>query len=296
MHRLMRLALDRVQGRIEVTGFHLTGYSLGATLAAFVAKFDEERLTAGDEAFDFERVLLLNPSVSLFTSIQLVDDMLDRFVAADPDAIPLFLDRAFNAFANIYVAGAPTDFAGDFVYRIYTALEPDSTDVEKLIGLAFRLSAVNLGFAADVLTDSGFLVPAGTRLRATDRRLTDIYVDARNKSFVDYFEELYRPFFQRTEPGLTREQMIEDASLRSIESYLAGAAHVGFLGNEDDVILVREDWEFLERVFADRSTIYPIGGHCGNFMQRDVAARIVEFFATGWQPGALGTVERGARS
>ena len=297
MHRFMRLALERVQNRIEVTEVHLTGYSLGATLAAFIAKLDDELLATGEGGFDFERVLLLNPSVSLFNSIQLVDDMLDRFVAADPNAVPDFLDRAFNAFANIYVAGSPTDFAGDFVYRIYTALEPDSVDIEKLVGLAFRLSAVNLAFAADVSSDSGFMVPAGTTLRATDRRLTDIYVDARDKSFVDYFEQLYQPFFRRAEPGLTAEQMIEDASLRSIEDYLGSAEHVGFLGNEDDVILVPEDWDFLDRVFAgERSTVYPTGGHCGNYMQRDVAARIVEFFEAGWQPGTADAAARGDRS
>lgn len=283
MHRLMRVALERVQGRIQVTEAHLTGYSLGATLAAFVAKLDSERVARGEPAFDFERVLLLNPSVSLYTSIQLVDAMLDRFVAEDPNAVPDFINRALAAFSEIYAAGSPTDFAGDFVYRIYAALEPDAVDLEKLVGIAFRLSAVNLAFAADVLTDSGFLVPAGTQLRATDRRLTEIYVDARERSFVDYFEQLYEPFFRRAEPGLTREQMIEDASLRSIEPYLATAEHVGFLGAEDDVILIAEDWTFLDRVFAGRSTVYPIGGHCGNYMQRDVAARIVGFFATGWQ-------------
>ena len=285
MHRLMRAALDRVASRIEVTDVHLTGYSLGATLAAFVAKLDEERAAAGEAAFDFGRVLLLNPSVSLYTSIQLVDEMLDRFVAEDPDAIPDFLDRAFRAFANIYVQGSPTDFAGDFVFRIYTALEPDAIDIEKLVGIAFRLSAVNLAFAADVSTDSGFLMPAGTELRATDRRLSDIYRDARERSFVDYFEGLYEPFFRRAEPGLTAEQMIEDASLRSIEDYLAAAEHVSFLGSEDDIILVAEDWDFLDRVFAGRSTVYPTGGHCGNYLQRDVAARIVDFFATGWEAG-----------
>ncbi len=293
MHRLMRMALERVEDRIEVTEVHLTGYSLGATLAAFVAKYDDERATTGDEAFDFERVLLLNPSVSLYTSIQLVDDMLDRFVESDPDAIPAFLDRAFTAFAALYADGGLAEFAGDFVYRIYTVLEPDAVDIEKLIGIAFRLSAVNLAFAADVMSDSGFLTPAGTQLRATDRRLTDIYRDARERSFVDYFEGLYQPFFQRKEPGLTPEQMIEDASLRSIESYLATAEHVGFLGSEDDVILVAEDWDFLDRVFDGRSTVYPTGGHCGNYMQRDVAARIVDFFATGWQTRAAPTATRG---
>jgi hypothetical protein len=293
MHRLMRMALDRVQGRIEVTEVHLTGYSLGATLAAFVAKHDTDLAAAGDAAFAFGRVLLLNPSVSLYTSIQLVDDMLDRFVAADPASVPDFLNRALQAFSSIYAAGTPTDFAGDFVYRIYTTLEPENADLEMLVGLAFRLSAANLGLAADVLTDSGYLVPVGTRLRATDRRLTDIYVAAREKSFIDYFNELYEPFFRRTEPGLTREQMIEDASLRSIESYLAEAGNVGFLGNEDDIILLPEDWTFLERVFAGRSTIYPTGGHCGNYMQRDVAARIIDFFASGWQAGAATSTARG---
>lgn len=293
MHRLMQAALERVQSRIEVTEVHLTGYSLGATLAAFVAKLDDERIAAGEAGFGFERVLLLNPSVSLYTSIQLVDDMLDRFVETDPEAIPDFLDRAFTAFADIYVAGSPTDFAGDFVYRIYTVLEPDAVDIEKLIGISFRLSAVNLAFAADVMTDSGFVVPAGTQLRATDRRLSDIYRDARARSFIDYFEALYQPYFRREEPGLTTEQMIEDASLRSIESYLASAEHVGFLGNEDDIILVAEDWQFLDRVFADRATVYPTGGHCGNYMQREVAARIVDFFATGWAPGAPAATARG---
>ncbi len=288
MHRLMRAALDRVAGRIEVSEIHLAGFSLGATLAAFVAAHDEERLAAGDPAFDFGRVLLLNPSVSLYTSIQLVDDMLDRFVAADPNAIADFLDRAFIAFARVYVAGSPTDFAGDFVYRIYTALEPDAVDIEKLVGLAFRLAAVNLAFAADAMTDSGFLVPSGTPLRSTDRRLSDIYVEARERRFVDYFDELYQPYFQSREPGLTREQMIEDASLRSIEDYLAAAAHIGFLGNEDDIILMAEDWDFLDRVFAGRSTVYPTGGHGGNYLQREVAARILDFFATGWRTGAGG--------
>jgi len=296
MHRLMRAALDRVASRIEVTDVHLTGYSLGATLAAFIAKLDDERAAAGEAAFDFGRVLLLNPSVSLYTSIQLVDDMLDRFVAEDPNAIPDFLDRAFRAFAAIYVQGSPTDFAGDFVFRIYTALEPDAIDIEKLVGIAFRLSAVNLAFAADVLTESGFLMPAGTELRATDRRLSDIYRDARERSFVDYFEGLYQPFFRRAEPGLTAEQMIEDASLRSIEDYLAAAEHVGFLGNEDDVILVAEDWDFLDRVFEGRSTVYPTGGHCGNYMQRDVAARIAAFFATGWQAEANAAATPGGGS
>ena len=42
----------------QVTSFNLTGYSLGGTNAAFVAKLDEDR-----KVFNFRKVLLLNPSV-----------------------------------------------------------------------------------------------------------------------------------------------------------------------------------------------------------------------------------------
>ena len=48
--------------------------------------------------------------------------------------------------------------------------------------------------------------------------------------------------------------------------------------NADDLILRPQDFAFLERVFDDRLVIYPIGGHCGNYRQRDVAARIQDYF------------------
>ena len=51
LYRVMRLAYAQVQDRIEVTGFDLTGYSLGGAQAAFVAKLDDQpaclRLSAG---------------------------------------------------------------------------------------------------------------------------------------------------------------------------------------------------------------------------------------------------------
>lgn len=285
LHRAMRAAYQRVAGRIVVTGFSLAGYSLGASHAAFVARHDETM-----RSFNFDRVLLLNPAVSLFTSIGLVDDMLDRFVEDDPNAIRDFVERAYGAFARLYVAGAPTEFAGDFLYRLYAALEPSGPDLEKLIGLAFRLSAANLSFASDVITESGFLVPPGSDLRFTDS-LTDIYLKAQRHSFMDYFENLYFPYHARAEPGLSRERMIADADLRAIEDYLAEAGHIGLLTNEDDIILAPDDLAFLERVFAGRSTIYPTGGHCGNYLQHDVAARIQGFFKGEWE-----TPDAGERS
>lgn len=73
LYRVMRLAYEQVRDEIEVTAFHLTGYSLGAAQSAFVAKLDET-----EEAFAFERVLMINPPVSLYNSALILDRMLDE--------------------------------------------------------------------------------------------------------------------------------------------------------------------------------------------------------------------------
>jgi pimeloyl-ACP methyl ester carboxylesterase len=76
----MRLAYEQVADRIEVSQFHLTGYSLGAWQAAFVAQLDEQ-----EKVFGFGKVLLVNPPVSLYSSIRILDDLLDKNIPGGPD-------------------------------------------------------------------------------------------------------------------------------------------------------------------------------------------------------------------
>jgi hypothetical protein len=49
LYRVMRLAYEQVADRIEVSAFHLTGYSLGAWQAAFIAQLDEQEKVFGFE-------------------------------------------------------------------------------------------------------------------------------------------------------------------------------------------------------------------------------------------------------
>jgi hypothetical protein len=273
LYRAMQAALARVRGRIEPTAIHLTGYSLGATNAAFVAELD-----ARERALGLDRVLLLNPAVSLFASAGLVDDMLGVHDPADRIEVRRFIERALAAFRRIFAETGRADFSGEGLYRAYAALEPQGEDLERLIGIAFRLSAVNLAFTADVVTGSNFLIPPGQQLTSTSS-LTEIYLRAQAYGFLDYFEQLHGPFYERREPGLTPERMIEDADLHVVEDFLASTQRIGLITNEDDIILRPQDLAFLERVFGERAAVYPTGGHCGNYTQRDVAARIQAFFA-----------------
>lgn len=272
LYRAMRAAYAMVEDRIEVTGFDLTGYSLGATYSAFIAELDSR-----EHEFDFDRVLLLNPAVSVFASVGLVDAMLVTRTPEQRAAARDFVEQVLTAFGNLYSNEDQVDFSGDFVYRTYTDLDLRERDIEKLIGLAFRLSAANLAFTGDLLGQTGKIVPTDVRLTSTSP-LGEYYAIAQDFSFTDYFERIYTPFFAATEPGLTPERMIADADLRSIEPFLATATNVAVITNEDDLILRPDDFGFLEQVFADRLVMYPTGGHCGNYRQRDVAKRIQDYF------------------
>ena len=83
LYRVMTMAWEQVKSRIKVSEFYLTGYSLGASEAAFVSKLDEERGT-----FKFKKVLMINPAVSLYDSAKVLDDMIRQRRARNAEPRP----------------------------------------------------------------------------------------------------------------------------------------------------------------------------------------------------------------
>ena len=272
LYRVMRLAYERVKDRIEVSDVYLTGYSLGGTHAAWVAKLDEQ-----ERAIGFAKVLLLNPSVSLYSSVTALDAMYDRQVGDDPQAAQAIIDRVFTRFAEVYTREQDVSFDGDFLYRAYQEFQPGVPALETLIGTSFRYALVNLAFTADVMSQGGYLVPPDAALGATTS-LTNLYKHAFRQSFVDYLDGLYLPYFQRREPALTRERVIREAGLLPLEGWLEGNPRIGVITNRDDIILQPGELAWLERTFGARAVVLASGGHCGNYQRRDFADALVRFF------------------
>jgi hypothetical protein len=148
--------------------------------------------------------------------------------------------------------------------------------LETLIGTAFRYSLVNLAFTADVMSRGGYMVPPDAELGSTTS-LTNFYKHAFRKSFVDYLDGLYLPYFQRQDPALTRERAIHEASLLPLEGWLAGNPRIGVITNRDDIILTPDEVVWLERTFSPRAVVLSNGGHCGNYQRRDFADALVQF-------------------
>ncbi len=272
IYRVMEKAYERVASRVRVSEFYLTGYSLGGSQSAFLAKLDETRQT-----FNFKKVLVINPSVSLYNSVQILDQMLADTVGTEPQAFNSYLGRVMRSFLTAYDRSEPLEFNEDFLYNIYKKRVPTEAKLAALIGFSFRISSSNMAFASDVMTRYGMVVPSDTELSSTDST-TPYFEKLLRISFMDYFDEFFYPYHQARNPSLTRDQLIDELSLKNIESYLRGNPKIAMTTNDDDIILAPGEVDWLRDVFGSRAKIWPTGGHCGNMEHKDFVAYMVEYF------------------
>jgi pimeloyl-ACP methyl ester carboxylesterase len=274
LYRVMQKVMEKVKGDIEASDYYLTGYSLGGTQAAFVSKLDEEQ-----KAFNFKRVLMINPAVNLFSSVNILDHMLEDNVPGGIEQTGAFMRARLNKLAEIYKAGDFVKFDHEFLFNIYRGMPepPKDENLKATIGLSFRFSAANMIFTSDVMTKAGFVVPKGMELNNSDS-LSDYQRTVMRISFVKYLDEFLLPAAQVRNPQLTRQDVIDGDGLNSIDSYLRSAGKIGVLTNQDDIILAPGELDYLRQLFGDRAAIFPNGGHCGNIDHRAVAAALTTYF------------------
>jgi pimeloyl-ACP methyl ester carboxylesterase len=271
LYRAMEAAWKQVEGDIQVSSFNLVGYSLGATQAAFVAKLDEER-----RVFNFRKVLMINPSVSLYNSVTRIENMLKE-IPGGPKKQGIFFNRMLTKFSQYYRYGNFVAINENFLYSIYAEKLFSHEETAGLIGLSYRIGLAGMVFSSDVVTNSGYVVPKNRVLSPNDS-LFDYFLVSSHLSFFDYFNEYLYPYFQKKRPGLTKQEFIASQDLRSIEGYLKSSAKFGVMTNENDFILTKAELDYLRQLFGERAKIYPRGGHLGNLEYKDNLAYMVAFF------------------
>lgn len=271
LYQAMEAAWKEVQGDIEVSSFHLCGYSLGGTQAAFVAKLDEER-----RIFNFRKVLMINPAVSLYNSATRIEELVKQIPGGGKKQ-GTFFNKMFTKFSQYYRYGNFVAINDDFLYSIYTEKLFSKEETAGLIGLTFRINLAGMIFSSDVMTNSGYVVPKNRSLSPTDS-IFDYFLVSTHLSFFDYFNEYFYPYVQKHQPELTRQELIDSMSLKSIEGYLKSSAKFGVMTNENDFILTKAELDYLKQLFGERAKIYPRGGHLGNLEYKDNLAYMVGFF------------------
>lgn len=269
LYRVMEQIWSQSKGRIEVSDFLLAGYSLGGTEAAFVAKLDEER-----KVFDFRKVVMLNPAVSLYSSVSRIEGLLDR-IPGGPRRIGAFYNGVMAKCTDFYRKGEFVAVDDDFLFAGYQAHLLSRDEAGGVIAVSFRISSAGMIFASDVMTHGGFIVPKNRDLKNSDS-LEDYFWTSLHLSFLDYFNEYFLPYFQGRRPGLTREELLESLSLRSIEHYLASSGKISVITNDNDFILAPGELDYLRQVFGPRLKLYPSGGHLGNLEYHDNMAFLID--------------------
>jgi hypothetical protein len=272
LYKVMQSILTK-HADLEVSEYNLIGYSLGASQAAFVAQLDEQ-----EKAIGFNKVLMINPPLNLLHSAIVLDAMLI-------DNIPGGVDN-FNAFFKDIMAKITAYHRGhrklsltgpDFFYSAYKDINPTNSNMQALIGLAFRISSSDMIFVSDVFNNMGYLVPKNTKLSSTTS-LTRYSKASRRLGFSDYVEEIYLPYFSKR-MGTSRDDLIAQSSLLSIKDYLLQSTKIGLMHNADDPILMDGEIEIIKGLFPGRAMIYPYGGHCGNMDYKDNVTYMVNFFS-----------------
>ena len=273
MYRVMQRLMEEMDDRIEVSEYHVAGYSLGGAQAAFLSRLDEDR-----RAFNFKKVLMINPPVSLYNSVNILDNMLEDNLPGGMDNFDQFVDRMMDAFTEVYTEVDGLEFNDEFLYNVYRHRAPETDEpLGALIGAAFRIASANMVFTTDVMTNSGYIAPKN-RVLSTTENLTDFSKVAHRVTFLQYFDDLLYPYYKLRQPGLKRQELLHDLSLYAIEDYLRESDKIYVMHNADDLILQPGEIDFFTEVFGPRAKIYPIGGHCGNMDYRANVEHMLSLF------------------
>ena len=271
LYRAMESAWKEVKDEIEVSDFNLCGYSLGGTQSAFVAKLDEER-----RIFNFRKVLMINPAVSLYNSSMRFEELLKK-IPGGAKKEGFFFNRMLAKFGQHYRYGGFVAINDDFIYSIYEENLFKQEETAGLIGLAYRINMAGMIFSSDVMTGGGYVVPKNRVIQSTDS-LFDYFLVSSHLSFNNYFNEYFYPYFLKKRPGLTKEALIASESLKSIDGYLRSSGKFGVMTNENDFILAPDELVYLKELFGARVKVYPRGGHLGNLEYKDNLDYMVAFF------------------
>ena len=271
LYRAMQ-AVRAQHPRLQVSEYHLTGYSLGGLHAAFVSELDETR-----RSFNFKRVLLLNPPVNLYTSVSNLDKLVQTRVEGI-DNSTTFYEVILGKLTRYFQEKGYVDINDALLYDFQKSREQLSDEqMAMLIGAVFRFSSADIAFTSDLINRRGLITPIDEPIRE-GTSLSPFFREALECDFECYLTEQLMPVWQARHGGQTLEQLIDEVSLYALEDYLQSSNKLGVMHNADDMILGSGDLGFLRRTLGPRLTVYPYGGHCGNLNYHVNSAAILEFF------------------
>jgi hypothetical protein len=265
--------------KVKITEIDVLGYSLGGANAAVVKSID-----AKEGKLKIHRAVMIDPPVSLFSSIGRLDKLFALSVGTGDDAIENLYRRLYAELANLYRASDRVQIDEDFLLGAAAAALKTDAEFSAAIALSFRIDLVNVFFAGDLYAGTGVVVDprhppkVGDSLEETQRIL-------RTKPFGEYFTKVFAPYYLQHRPNSTPASLIADNRLDIIGDSLRNDPDYYAQTNSNDLILDRQELAWLKDTLGTRIAVYDHGGHLGNIGERQQVSDMLDMLAGRW-PGA----------
>jgi len=274
IYNIMRLALSKVKDKIQYKETYVTGYSLGGTIALAVGEIDSRK-----KYFNFERIISINPTVSLYDSAKLLDHLLDDNIKTEEELDQL-LQKIILGIMQYSQENGRMKIDETAIYSLFKKLNMDDDELKVLIGIAFRFVAIDVNYISDLMTKSGMYTDPNKKLTKF-QSMSEYYSAVNYSNFQNYIDRIGFKTYKKLDHTLTMEKMIEYSSLKYIEPYLKSAENIAVITNEDELILTPDNLKYLKNTMGNRIKIYPYGGHCGNIFYKDNVTFMIDYLKRG---------------
>lgn len=273
IYNVMKETYKIVKDKINVSDFYVVGYSLGATESAIVSYIDET-----EKAFNFKRVFMINPAVDIYESAVKLDKALDIPTEGKVENLEQLINKVFNKLSDS-VKNGYTEITEELIYSMFAKDQMSDEEMGELIGLVFRLTAIDINYVTDLINNRKVYVdkPVG--------KFTNMFPYFEKINFAGFEDYMYRlayPYFNEKMGGnVSINDLLQHTKLQQIQDYLKNADKIAVVTNKDEIILGEKDFEFLENTFKERLIIYPYGGHCGNMYYKTNVDVMLKFLKEG---------------
>ena len=279
LYASIREIIAHLPHKVQITDIDILGYSLGGANAAMVKSID-----AAERKINIHRALMINPPVSLFSSVGRLDKLYAITLGNSDAGVERFYQKLYAQLANLYRASDRVELDEDFLLGAAASILKTSAEFSTAIALTFRIALINVFFAGDLYSGSGVVVDPRHPPTVNDS-LEETFRILRGKPFSEYFTRVFAPYYLHRRPNTTADELVAENRLDVIGAALRSDPDYYAQTNSDDLILDASELEWLKRTLGSRIQVYDHGGHLGNLGDRQQAADMLDMLGGRW-PGS----------
>jgi pimeloyl-ACP methyl ester carboxylesterase len=276
LYAAMQQIIAHLPRKVRITDIDLLGFSLGGANAAIVKSID-----SSEGKLKIHRVVMINPPVSLFSSVGRLDRLFSATIGPGEMGVELLYRRLYAQIANLYRASDRLQLDQNFILSAAAVTLKTDAEFSQAIALTYRLQLVDMFFIGDLYAKTGAVIDPERQPKVGDS-LEDIQRDLRAKPFADYFTKVFAPYYLKRRPEATSASLIAANRLDIIADALRSDGDYYAQTNSNDLILNKRELDWLQDTLGSRIIVYDHGGHLGEIGDRQQVADMLDMLAGRW--------------